>query len=109
MFSWELGGSSTSLLGTGVWLAWRPTLERELDRPVDSCRQGDCDAAVLTWRAVSGPGVAVLTELADFVKKLMMERWLLPDGVLAGVRTGVERFSTIVQVFEGQLRLTRYR
>lgn len=41
MFSWELGGSRTSLLGTGVMFVGRLILERELERLVDSCRQGE--------------------------------------------------------------------
>lgn len=47
-------------------------------------------------RAESGREAPALAALADLEKKLMMERWLLPDGVLAGVRTGVERLSPMV-------------
>lgn len=79
-FSWELGGSSASLLGTGVTLEGRFLVERELDLLVDSLRQGDSEAEAGAEAEAEGrreeslDGAPAFAALAGLEKKLMMDR-----------------------------------
>ncbi len=90
-FSWELGGSMASLLGTGVMCA-RLGLAREFELVV-SLRHGDESG----WL---GAGLAAVGVEADLPKKPRILCCLPPeavppiffveDGVFAGVRAGIE-------------------
>ena len=100
-FSWELPGSIASLLGRGVRLTERFAVAIELDLVV-SWRQGD-EATFLS--ADDGAGLLAMPPPPDLEKNprilccLPVEgawpTFLAIDGVLAGVRAGVD-FSPIL-------------
>lgn len=100
MFSWELGGSIASLLGTGVeslteGLRGSFALGSELALVV-SLRQDDC---LLGVTFESGDEAAAGVEGAAFEKKETMDRCLADEVVaaglvaFAGVRAAAEAFS----------------
>jgi hypothetical protein len=108
LFSWELEGSSASLLGTGVAVAVRLDTSIELDLVVVSFKHcGDASLLVVVVDAdlADGDGVAPATELAaPVLEKKPRMLCCLPvegaffavDGVFAGVRIAVAEFSPIL-------------
>lgn len=101
LFSWELRGSTASLLGTGVRVVGRFAGTAELDFVVDSFKVEEGNALAL----LEGAGVeeAVLDGVADLEKKPKMLCCFPVDAVLAlfvcffaGVWAGALDFSPIV-------------
>lgn len=112
LFSWELRGSTASLLGTGVRVVGRLAKDRELDFVVVSFRQDGGDALLsfgVADRVALEVGVEalLLDWVADLEKKPnilccfpvdandKLLAFLAVEGVLAGVRAGVLDFSPI--------------
>lgn len=113
LFSWELLGSTASLLGTGVRDESRLAENKELDLDVLSVKQDGSDGLM----SLEASGVAleacveplVLDGVADLAKKPRMLCCLPVDGmdeltaffdvtgVLAGVRAGALDFSPMFE------------
>lgn len=107
LFSWELQGSTASLLGTGVSVVGRFCKDRELDFVVVSFKQEDRDgllslevgveALLPVWAAdlEKNPRMLCCFPVDESVELLL---FLAMEGVFAGVRAGALGFSPIFAV-----------
>lgn len=113
LFSWELRGSTASLLGRGVSVMSRLAENKELDFVVFSFKQDDGDA-LMSFKAAVGIALEACVEplvldwVADLEKKPRMLCCLPVEGMLellvffavtgvfAGVRAGALEVSPII-------------